>query len=146
MLRINTAVFLGSYWGLPALQLYAGVSSFETISPVFKSDQSWRLKFVPLVPSLILKLIINNIWKLSFGTPFWKKILQLWLDKGLASLILFESYKNKNKNFFTSVLKKIAQRFANYANIYWFEKLTQLNDSISIIEMTGVWEKCERVL
>jgi hypothetical protein len=70
--------------------------SFETISPFFKSDQSWRLKFVPLVPSLILKLIINNTLKLSFGTPF-KKFLQLWLVKGLASLILFEFYKNKKK-------------------------------------------------
>jgi hypothetical protein len=36
--------------GMPSLQLYAGVSRFETISPAFKSGQSWRLKNFPLGP------------------------------------------------------------------------------------------------
>jgi hypothetical protein len=87
--------------GMPALQLCAGVSSFETISPAFKSDQSWRLKFVPLVPLSIFKLIIKNIWKLSFGTPF-KTFVQLWLDKGLASLLFPFSAKYLH-NIFTEL-------------------------------------------
>jgi hypothetical protein len=37
-------------------------------SPAFKSGQSWRLKFFPLV----LRLMIENFRKLSFGTPFNK--------------------------------------------------------------------------
>ncbi len=39
----------GPQVGMPSLQIYAGVSSFETISPAFKSGQSWRLKIFPLV-------------------------------------------------------------------------------------------------
>ncbi len=30
--------------GMPTLQFYAGVSSFETMSPALKFRQSWRLK------------------------------------------------------------------------------------------------------
>jgi hypothetical protein len=54
--------------GMPSLQLYAGLSSFETISPAFKLGRSWRLKIFPLV----LRLMMKNFRKLSFGTPFKK--------------------------------------------------------------------------
>jgi hypothetical protein len=42
------------------------VSSFETMSPAFRSGQSWRLNIFPLV----LRVMIYNVQKLSFGTPF----------------------------------------------------------------------------
>jgi hypothetical protein len=58
--------------GMPSLQLYAGVSSFETISPAFISSQNWRLKNFLLVHPLILRLMMKNFLKLSFGTPFKK--------------------------------------------------------------------------
>jgi hypothetical protein len=57
---------------MPSLQLYAGLSSFETISPAFKSGQSWRLKIFPLVLPLVFRLMMKNFRKLSFGTPFKK--------------------------------------------------------------------------
>jgi hypothetical protein len=57
---------------MPSLQLYAGVSSFETISPAFKSGQSWRLKIFPLIPLLVFRLMMKKFQKLSFGTPFKK--------------------------------------------------------------------------
>jgi len=58
--------------GMPSLQLYAGLSSFETISPAFKSSQSWRLKIFSLGPPLVLRLMMKNFRKLSFGTSFKK--------------------------------------------------------------------------
>jgi hypothetical protein len=58
--------------GMPSLQLYSGVSSFETISPAFKSGQSWRLKIFPLVTPLVFRLMMKNFRKLSFGTSFKK--------------------------------------------------------------------------
>jgi hypothetical protein len=48
------------------------VSSFETISPAFKSGQSWRLKIFPLVPPLVFRLMMKKFQKLSFGTAFKK--------------------------------------------------------------------------
>ncbi len=47
--------------GMSSLQLYTGFSSFETMSPAFRSGQSWRLKIFPLV----LCLMINNYLKSS---------------------------------------------------------------------------------
>jgi hypothetical protein len=59
---------------------------FETISPAFRSGQSWKLKNFPLVPTLVFMLMIKFFWKFSFGTPL-KNFLHLLLQKGLASLI-----------------------------------------------------------
>jgi hypothetical protein len=67
---------------MPSLQLYAGISSFETISPAFKSGQNWRLKKFPLVPSLVFRLMMKNFRKLSFGTPFKKIFSSLDFKKG----------------------------------------------------------------
>ncbi len=49
---------------MPSLQLYAGVLTFETIPPAFKSGQSLRPKIFPLVPTLVFRSMMKNFRKL----------------------------------------------------------------------------------
>jgi hypothetical protein len=63
----NDSVLKTRLVGMPSLQLYAGVSSFEAISPASKSGQNWRLKVFPLVLPLVFRLKASTFCKKNFN-------------------------------------------------------------------------------